>query len=160
MDKGKRAKRHWHKGSESDEESGSQVPVNHGVRCTFEVSPLTAISGSVKDLVTPRFNSIDAAAEEIKRSIDEKHGETKYVYKKHSDQAHILARLNEELRAKDKKLDEKEAVIQTLNETIHGLHEEALADSTGLFEEIKDDIRALKKKMKDIYLKLDRLLAK
>jgi len=122
--------------------------MNQGVRYTLEVSPVTGISNAVRGVVDSRFNTIDATNREIMQGIESHHEETKYVYKKHNSQAQQLARLNE-------RLEEKEDEICRLNKTIHGLQEEALADSTGMFEEIKDDIKDMKKLMRQMARKLD-----
>lgn len=104
----------------------------------------------MRGIVDPRFNTIDAANREIMQGIENHHEETKYVYKKHGCQAHQLAVLNQ-------RLDEKQLENDKLNQTIRGLQEEALADSTGMFEEIKDDIKDLKKLVRQMARKLDQI---
>ena len=104
----------------------------------------------MRGIVDPRFNTIDATNGEIRQAIEDHHEETKYVYKKHGCQAQQLAVLNN-------RLDEKQLEIDRLNQTIRGLQEEALADSTGMFEEIKEDVKDLKKMMRQMARKLDQL---
>jgi len=93
----------------------------------------------------------------ISDAIESHHNETQYVYQKHNDQARMIAVLNKRVDAlqEDKtrletEKDQLNAEKDTLHRDVRMIQGTALADSSHFFEEIKKEMKKLKRDVKDI----------
>jgi hypothetical protein len=119
---------------ESDEED-TEDNTKHFVKEAIQISTRNIVRavGPKIEAVGPK---IESAAIDIKNEIHISRDETQYVYKKHHDQATMLAILNRKLEQRDTTIAAQNVIIREQARDIRTMRENALGECAVMFGQL------------------------
>jgi uncharacterized protein (DUF305 family) len=106
-----------------------------------------ATQTSTRDVVRAVGPKIESAAIELKHEIHLSRDETQYVYKKHHDQATMLAILNRKLEQRDATIAVQNTIIREQARDIRTMRENALGECDVMFGQVNAKQTTLESKI-------------